>query len=480
MNAVAKISQHGPGFIGRRVARHGAQRDDAESGDQGGLQTGIKANLPQFLWLVLGTVLVGMTVGIERTIVPLLGKNVYHVNSTMLIFTFIIAFGVTKAALNLVAGRMADALGRRPVLIAGWLFGVPMIALLLFVHTWSAVIVANVFLGANQAFSWTMTVTKQVDLAGASERGLAMGINEATGYIGVSLSTVLTGVIAARSGLLQAPFIYGAVVLAAGLGVSVLAVRETQGHVRQEAGQEVAQGTTRGDGPVAGSTAQARSGRWTAPDGSGQGGVQPGVGRIFWDTTVGNATLSAISQAGMANKLADTLVWALLPIYLEEMRTPIAMIGWIAGAYAMAWGLAQFGTGLLSDRIGRKPPIVVGMAMLGLGILAFGLGRTAVWWTVSALVMGLGMALLYPNLNAAVADVAPPRTRASVLGVYRLWRDGGYAVGGLLLGVTTRSMGMQGSLFLVGGIVLISAGVLVVRMEETHPRARTVSNMQEG
>lgn len=410
-------------------------------------ELGIRPNLNQFLWLVFSTILVGMTVGLERTVVPLLGKDVYHITSTMLIFSFIIAFGVTKAILNLVAGHFSDAIGRRPVLIIGWLFGIPMIGLLLFVHTWPAVLLANVFLGANQAFSWTMTVTKQLDLVGTKERGLAMGINEATGYIGVSISTILTGVIAARYGLLQAPFIYGAAVLLFGLGTSVLIIKETRAHMLQEVKERAHQ-------------AQASA----VP--------KPSVARIVWTTTVANPTLSAISQAGLVNKLADTLVWAMLPLYLAHLQLPITEIGYIGGTYTMVWGIAQFGTGILSDVVGRKPPIFSGLIMLGLGILAFGLGHAFEWWMISAAVMGLGMALLYPNLNAAVADVAPPEIRGGVLGVYRLWRDGGYAVGGLLLGITSHTLGMLNSLYMIGVIVLLSALVVLVRMKETHPSRR--------
>lgn len=406
-------------------------------------ELGIRPNLQQFLWLVFSTVLVGMTVGLERTVVPLLGKDVYHITSAALIFTFIIAFGVTKAMLNLVAGHFSDAIGRRPVLIIGWLLGIPMIVLLLFVHTWPAVVLANVFLGANQAFSWTMTITKQLDLVGTKERGLSMGINEATGYIGVSISTVLTGIIAARYGLLQAPFVYGAIVLILGLGTSVLIIKETRGHMLQEVKDTASRSVP----------AKAKA----------------SVAHIFWTTTVANPTLSAISQAGLVNKLADTLVWALLPLYLAHLRLPVTEIGYIGGMYTMVWGFAQFGTGVLSDAVGRKLPVLSGMTLLGLGILAFGLGHTFVWWMAAAAVMGLGMALLYPNLNAAVADVAPPEIRGGVLGVYRLWRDGGYAIGGLLLGISSHSIGMLHSLYMIGIIVLISALVILLRMKETRP-----------
>ncbi|SHL14968.1 MFS transporter [Alicyclobacillus tolerans] len=409
---------------------------------------GIKPNLYQFLWLVFMTILVGMTVGLERTVVPLLGKNVYHITSITIIFAFVIAFGITKAVLNLVAGHLSDKLGRRPILIVGWLLGIPMILLLLFVHSWTAVIVANVFLGANQAFAWTMTVTQQLDLAGPKQRGLAMGINEATGYIGVAISTTLTGIIATHYGLLQAPFVYGALVLFFGLGTSLLIIRETRGHVIKEANV---------------SSLKSMEVKTEKP-------AKVGVGRILWTTTIANPTLSACSQAGLVNKLADTLVWAMLPLFLAGLHVSIVNIGLIGGTYTVVWGFAQFGTGILSDIIGRKPPIVTGMALLGLGILAFGLVHSLMGWIITAAVMGLGMALLYPNLNSAVADVAPPEMRGGVLGVYRLWRDGGYAIGGLLLAFTIHLMGMLHSLYLIGVIVLVSMLIVLLRMKETHSR----------
>jgi len=411
---------------------------------------GMRANLAQFLWLVLSTVLVGMTLGVERTTVPLLGKEQYHLPSVTVVLAFIVAFGATKALLNLVAGHLSDTIGRRPVLIVGWMLGIPMILLLLLVHSWAAVIVANVFLGANQALAWTMTVTKQLDLVTGAQRGLAMGINEATGYIGVALSTFATGLLASRYGLESAPFVYGAVIVAAGLAVAVLFVRETRIYARGEVG-----GSAIGEKDCADPR------------------PAQGLRSIVWTTTVANRSLSAMSQAGLVNKLADTLVWGLVPLYLAQLRLPVAQIAEVGGIYTLVWGLAQFGTGVLSDHIGRKPPIVGGMLLLGVSIIAFGAGRGWAWWATTAAVMGFGMALLYPNLNAAVADIAPVAIRGGVLGVYRLWRDGGYALGGLLLGLTSRTFGMRGSVFVVGVIVLASAVVVALRMKETRQQRAT-------
>lgn len=407
---------------------------------------GIRPNLGQFLWLALSTVLVGMTVGLERTVVPLLGADVYHLASASLVLSFIVAFGVTKAALNLVAGHWSDCVGRRPILIMGWLAALPMIGLLLFVHSWTAVVIANIFLGANQAFAWTMTITSQLDLVGTRQRGLAMGINEGTGYLGVGISTALSAFLAARFGLLQVPFVYGAVIIGAGLATSLLVIRETQSLVVRDLAAE--------------------------RPGAGRGQEAPVTARasqIFWLTTVTDRTLSALSQAGLANKLADTLVWGVAPLYLAGLGVPITQIGLVGGIYTLIWGMGQFGTGIISDYVGRKLPIVGGLGLLGGGILMFAVGHTFAWWMATAAVMGLGMALLYPNLNAAVADVAPAQIRGGVLGVYRLWRDGGYAIGGLLLGVTIRTLGMVGSINLIGGMVLLSMTIVIWRMAETHP-----------
>lgn len=416
---------------------------------------GIGAHLGQFLWLAASTVLVGMTVGMERTVVPLIGADVYHLTSASLVLSFIVAFGLTKAVLNLVAGHWSDQVGRRRVLRLGWLTAVPMVGLLLFVHAWLAVIAANVLLGANQAFTWTMTITSQMDLVGSRQRGLAMGINEGTGYLGVAISAAATAFIAARWGMAQAPFVYGAAVVLSGLAISLLAIDETRPQPGPAAGNDLA--VSQADVPI--------------------GSEQETVGTIFWQTSVVDATLSSLCQAGLANKLADTLVWGVVPLYLASLGRPVIQIGLVAGTYAAVWGLAQFGTGLLSDYFGRKPLIVGGMALLGGGILLFAAGHTLVWWVAVAALMGLGMALLYPNLNAAVGDVAPPSRRGAVLGVYRLWRDGGYAVDGLLLGVTLGPVGMVGSIVAIGLIVLLAAAVVAIRMQETHPPGETGSEL---
>lgn len=402
---------------------------------------GIRNNLRQFLWLVSATIMVGGVVGTERAVVPLMALRLYHVGPA-LAFTFIGSFGAAKALFNLVAGRWSDRVGRRRVLTMGWFVGVPMMALLLLVHAWWAIVAANVLLGINQALTWTMTVTSQMDLAGPRERGLAMGINEATGYIGVALSTVAGAALAARWGLKLAPFLLMTVLVVAGLLQALLVIRET----RAQALADVRPGVSSPSHPSA----------WS----------------IFWDTTIRHPALSTSVLGGFVNKLADTMAWGGLPLFFAAQGLSVTTIGVLSGVYAITWGLAQFGTGVLSDYWGRKPPIVTGLAVLGVGLTAMPHAHTVIFWGLLAALMGLGMALLYPNLNAAVGDVAPIESRGSVLGVYRLWRDGGYAVGGLVSGSLFLHWGASATIQGIGGLVLLTAVVTAIRLPETHkPRA---------
>lgn len=401
-----------------------------------GGQLGIRPNLAPFLWLVVNVLLVGATVGMERTVVPLLGHYVYRIGPTLAL-SFIATFGLAKAPLNLVAGRLSDRVGRRPLLIVGWALGIPMILLLLLVHAWWAILVANVLLGANQGLTWTMTVTSQLDLVGAGQRGLAMGINEATGYVGVALATVATGAIGAGYGITTAPFVLGAAVIAVGLATILACVPETQPFVHLERSDVADQ-------------------------------ERPSLRRIFVDTSFRHPQLSIITWGGFANKLADTVAWGALPLFFAQAGLSLKTISVLSGIYAFSWGVSQYGTGLLSDRVGRKRPVVIGTGLLGAALTLLtevhGFGP----WALLSALAGIGMALLYPNLNAAVADVAKPTERGSVLGVYRLWRDGGYAVGGLGIGALMAAVGVGGAVLSIGLVVLATAFLMYVRMKETH------------
>lgn len=403
---------------------------------------GIRPNLGQFLWLVTNTIFVGLAVGVERTVVPLLGHNIYHMGA-LLTLSFIASFGLAKAPLNLVAGRWSDRVGRRPVLIAGWLFGIPVVGFLLLVHAWWAVIVANLFLGANQAFAWTMTINAQLDIAGPRQRGMAMGINEATGYIGVAIATWLAVYVTRWGGLLRAPFVLEAGVVVGGLVTSLWFIRDTRDFVLTEARTGV---TRSQDRAVREHTA------WQS----------------FVFASFGEPSLSVSSWAGLTNKLADTVAWGAMPLFLAARGMSLLDIGWVSGSYTVAWGISQFGTGALSDIIGRKRPIVTGFGLLGVGLIGLTLVHGMWGWVPLAVLSGLGMALLYPNLNSTVSDVAPADRRGSILGVYRLWRDGGYFVGGLLVGGLIAIFGARWAIDIIGIVVLLMTILLAWRLQETH------------
>lgn len=398
---------------------------------------GIRANRAQFLWFALNVALVGATLGVERTVVPLLGRNVYHVGATVAL-TFITSFGLTKAFINMGAGRWSDRIGRLPVLRMGWLAAIPMVALVLAVHQWWAIVVANIFLGANQGLAWTMTVTAQLDLVNPSERGLAMGINEGMGYLGVAGSTIAAGLLGTGGHLSTRPFILAAALILFGGLMSFGWLRETRGWVQT-----------------------------TSPSLS----TPPTPMRhLFSDTTWRHPALSSITAGGFVNKLADTTAWGVLPLYFASHHLTLPTISLLSGIYGAVWGAGQFGTGLWSDHVGRKPLIVVGLTIIGLALIGIAWLRNPWAWGGLAALMGLGMAMVYPVLNAAVADVAPAQHRGAILGVYRLWRDGGYAVGGVLLGVLMASIGMRGSIVLMGILVLAASVLIFARMPETHPR----------
>jgi MFS family permease len=411
------------------------------------LRLGLRANWAQFSLLVLVNAFVGGMVGLERTVVPLLAEHDFGLASKTVILSFIISFGVVKALANLFAGALADRLGRKGVLVVGWLVGLPAPLLVMLVPAWEWVVAANVLLGVNQGLCWSTTVIMKIDLVGPARRGLAMGLNEAAGYGAVALAALAAGYLAATTALRPYPFYLGLAFALAGLLLSALAVRESRHHARHEA---------RLHAPPAGGPAGAPAARLS-------------FGRVFLLTSWGDRRLFAVSQAGLVNNLNDGLAWGLLPLFFAAGGLPLAQVSLLAAAYPAVWGLAQLGTGALSDHWGRKRLIAGGMAVQAAGLLLFVLMRGFWPWLGAAVLLGLGTAMVYPTLLAAIGDVAHPAWRASAVGVYRLWRDGGYALGALLAGVLADLLGMDWAIGAVGGLTLLSGVVVAAVMAETLP-----------
>ncbi len=402
------------------------------------VRLGLRANLGQFALLVAVNALVGGMVGQERTVVPLLGSDVFGITGVTAILTYLLAFGVTKAAANLVAGALADRFGRKPVLVAGWIIGLPVPILLIVAPSWGWVVLANVLLGVNQGMTWSTTVIMKIDLVGPARRGLAMGLNEAAGYGAVAVTALATGVIAERAGLRPAPFFLGLAYAGLGLAISTLFVRETRGHVELE---QAALSPT--DRP-----------KWRD---------------VFVRTTFRDRSLSAACQAGLVNNLNDGMAWGLLPLYYAAAGLSVGEIGVLAAAYPAVWAIGQIGTGALSDRVGRKPLIVAGMVLQAGAIGLIAVSSTFGVWLGAAALLGLGTAMVYPTLLAAVADVAEPVWRGSAVGVYRLWRDLGFAVGAIVAGVIADAAGFAAAIWFVAALTAGSGVIVLVRMRETRP-----------
>ena len=412
-----------------------------------GIRLGLRENLGQFALLVGVNALVGGMIGQERTVLPLLADREFGLTAFTAALTFILAFGAVKAITNFFAGTLSDRVGRKPVLVAGWLIGLPVPLLLMWAPAWGWVIFANVLLGVNQGLTWSTTVIMKIDLVGPARRGLAMGFNEAAGYGAVAITALATGFIAARYGLRPEPFLLGVAYAGLGLGLSAVFVRETRGHARHEAATH------------------------TPADGALHGELS--TREIFRLTSFHERALSSCSQAGMVNNLNDGLAWGLFPIFFARAGLSVGPIGVLAAIYPAVWGLGQLYTGGLSDRIGRKRLIAGGMLVqaAAIGWIATTTGFGA--WAAGAAVLGAGTAMVYPTLLAAVGDVAHPAWRARAVGIYRLWRDAGFAVGALLAGVVADAVSVEAAIWTVAVITAASGVVVAVRMYETHPRPAT-------
>ena len=406
------------------------------------IRLGLGANVGQFALLVGVNALVGAMVGQERSILPLLAEREFGLTSASATLTFLVAFGLAKAFANLAAGALADRYGRKPVLVAGWIVAVPVPLLIIVAPDWSWVVLANVLLGVSQGLTWSTTVIMKVDLVGPARRGLALGLNEAAGYIAVAAAALATGLIAEVAGLRPAPFFLGLAIAGLGLGASALFVRETRGHAALESGaSEVA----------------------AAP-------VRPGWRTVVRRTSIGDRRLFAASQAGLVNNLNDGMAWGLLPLFFASRGLPVVEIAILAATYPAVWGVLQIGTGAWSDHVGRRPLIVIGMLMQAVAIGVIAMGDGFVTWLIAAAGLGVGTALVYPTLIAVVADVAAPSWRASAIGVYRLWRDLGFAVGAILSGLVADAAGMPAAIWLVAALTGLSGVVAAAVLVETRPR----------
>jgi len=420
------------------------------------LRLGLRANLAQFSLLVGVNALVGGMVGQERSLLSLLATQIFGLAAVSAALTYIVAFGLTKAATNFLAGTLADRYGRKPVLVAGWLVGLPVPLLIIWAPTWGWIVAANVLLGVNQGLCWSTTVIMKIDLAGPRRRGLAMGLNEAAGYLAVAVTAYLTGLIAARAGLRPEPFFLGLAYAGLGLGLSLLLVRETRGHAQLEA-----QLTD------AARTSVASPNRTLAAADV----ERPSTREVFVRTSLREPALSACSQAGLVNNLNDGLAWGLLPLLFVRGGLPIGQVGLLAALYPAVWGLGQLLTGPLSDRLGRKPLITGGMLLQAMALAGTALAGSFLPWAAGAILLGVGTAMVYPTLLAAISDVAHPNWRASAVGVYRLWRDTGFAVGALLAGLVADLAGLEAAVWVVAVLTAGSGVVVAVRMYETHPAA---------
>jgi len=401
------------------------------------LRLGLGPNLPQFVLLVVVNAFVGAMIGLERTILPAIAEEEFHLAARTAVLSFIVVFGIVKAFTNYFAGRLSDRIGRKHVLVWGWVVALPVPFLLMWAPSWGWVLAANALLGVSQGLTWSTTVIMKIDLAGPARRGFAMGLNEFAGYGAVALSALATGYVAATYGLRPEPFYLGVAFAVIGLVLSVVLVRDTHAHAKHEAKNHA------------------------APD------VPISQREIFLRTSFTDRNLSAISQAGLVNNLNDGMAWGLFPLFYAAAELSLARIGWLAAIYPAVWGLGQLITGGLSDRIGRKWLIASGMWVQAVGIVLIVNSSGFAGFATGAALLGAGTAMVYPTLLAAIGDVAHPTWRASAVGVYRLWRDLGYAIGAVIAGITADALGIEAAIWLVALVTFASGVVVAVRMRET-------------
>lgn len=393
---------------------------------------GLKENWRQFTLLVIVNAFVGGMVGLERSIFPQFAEEEFGVASKTAMLSFITAFGITKAAANYYTGRLANRVGRRNLLIIGWLFALPVSIILIFASNWAWVVLANVFLGISQGLTWSSTVVMKIDLVGERERGLAMGLNEFAGYLAVGVVAFLTGYVAQAYGVTPVPFYIGIGLSLAGLLLSVIWVRDTRHFVAEESKNEQLAKTE----------------------------------QVFLQTSFKDKTLSAVTQAGLVNNLNDGMIWGLLPLLLLSMHFDNQSIGIIAAVYPGIWGVGQLFTGKMADHYSRKGMLFWGMLLQGVAILI--LPWFSQFWPLVVLsgFLGLGTALVYPTFLTAIASATHPVQRAESIGTFRLWRDLGYAIGAVLSGITADLFGVTAAILLIGGLTILSSLVIRFRMPD--------------
>ena len=419
---------------------------------------GLRPNIAQFTVLVAINALVGGMVGQQQTVLPLLADREFGLTGYTFIFTYVVAFGITKAAANYFAGPWSDRYGRKPVLIAGWLIAIPVPLMLIWAPSWGWVVVANVLLGINQGLTWSTTVIMKIDLVGPKQRGLAMGLNEAAGYGAVALTSLAAGYLAAQHGLRPAPFLLGLTYTALALGLSTLVVKETRDHARAEATGHV----PRADGMHDHLHAELSN------------------REVFLQASFREPALSSASQAGLVNNLNFGMAWGLFPLLFASSGLSVGQIGALFALYPAVWGVGQLFTGALSDRWGRKHLITTGMFIQATALAVIATADAFVPWTAGTMLLGSGTAMVYPTLLAAVGDVAHPAWRGRAVGIYRVWRDLGYAVGALMSGIVADLWSLRTAVWAAAAISLVSAVIVAFRMYETHPRPADSDDDTEG
>ena len=420
------------------------------------LQHGIRSNLDQFLHQLLQVLLVGLTIGMTRTVVPALAESDFGLpkNSFVLLSSFVVAFGLVKGVMNFVAGRLSERVGRKKVLLLGWLVALPIPVMIWHAPNWSWIVAATVLLGVNQGLTWSMTQTSKLDITRLDERGLTLGLNEFAGYVGVALAGVCTAYLATLFGARQSLLFFGLTVIVLALALTQLWVKDTLPWAKAEAA---------GHAPGNATSMRPRYPKNVS--------AHPGTMEIFTLMSWRDKRLMALSQAGLVEKFVDALVWVFYPVFLYQRGVSLPNMGWIIGVYGFVWGGSQLFTGRLSDHIGRHGPNVLGMWICGAGVAMMMLGEGVGWWAACAGISGFGMALLYPNLSAAVADISHPAWRGSAIGIYRFWRDLGYGIGALGLGLAAHFLGQMEAAFWFVALSMFASGLLLWWLgEETHPR----------